>query len=342
MSATRDACIHALVHFEEASGVFVNSGQAGSRTLTKFGTASGVSSSPKFGTYAYLGPTSASISTGVQVTGLFGVGADQFLLSCWLYLTANPSTQSRVVVGFNGGSNGPAILIRTDGKPTAFASGSPLISSTAITLNQWVHLETHRDAAGVWRLLMDGVVVASATMTTALSTALTTLDVGCNAADSGSVLLNCRIDEVLWMNGYTDHSAAFTPETAAFTDPAAVVPALSDSPQAAIAFTRSWPASILAVAEPPLVSRVYWGGNGRIAGTVKVKGTPDYPVRRRVRLVREIDAVCVGERWSDASTGAYEFLGFDPAIAYTVLAYDGPRVFRASVQDGVAPEAYFP
>lgn len=91
---------------------------------------------------------------------------------------------------------------------------------------------------------------------------------------------------------------------------------------------------------PGRVTRPTYGGRGRIAGTVKIKGTPDLAVRRRVRLIREIDGVCIGETWSNASTGAYEFLGVDPALTYTVLAYDGPRVYRAAIQDGVVPEPW--
>jgi hypothetical protein len=93
-------------------------------------------------------------------------------------------------------------------------------------------------------------------------------------------------------------------------------------------------------AAPGLVLRLTHGGFGRVAGTVKVKGTPDLAVRRRVRLVRERDGICVGETWSNATTGAYEFTGIDPAERYTVLSYDGPRVFRAAVQDNVTPEAW--
>lgn len=88
--------------------------------------------------------------------------------------------------------------------------------------------------------------------------------------------------------------------------------------------------------------RVYWGGLGKIVGTAKIKGTPNTPVHRRVRLIREVDAVCVDEQWSDPATGAYEFLGIDPALLYTVIVYDGPRVFRAAVQDAVVPEIYTP
>ena len=108
------------------------------------------------------------------------------------------------------------------------------------------------------------------------------------------------------------------------------------------AFPPTWPARIVGLTPPPPVYRAFWGGLGRIVGTTKIKGTPNTPVSRRVRLIREVDAVCVGERWSDPVTGAYAFNGFDPLQLYTVIVYDGPRVFRAAVQDAVVPEVYTP
>lgn len=81
------------------------------------------------------------------------------------------------------------------------------------------------------------------------------------------------------------------------------------------------------------------GGNGTIAGTVKVKGTPDYPVSRRVRLYRDRDGALVGEQWSDPVTGAYAFTGLDPTQRYTSLAIDHTQNFRAVVADNLTPEA---
>lgn len=112
---------------------------------------------------------------------------------------------------------------------------------------------------------------------------------------------------------------------------------LGPQPAHAVTHAPVWPAQVQAVARVVVSVRAVWGGLGTVSGTVKLKGLPNVPVRRRVRLIRELDAVCVGEVWSDAVTGAYAFPGIDPAIAYTVLAYDGPRVLRAAVQDGVVP-----
>lgn len=88
-----------------------------------------------------------------------------------------------------------------------------------------------------------------------------------------------------------------------------------------------------------LVRDVYHGGLGKILGTVKNKGTPDYAVYRRVRLLRERDGVFVRETWSDPLTGAYEFDGIDPNERYTALSYDHTHNFRAVVADNLAPEA---
>lgn len=79
-------------------------------------------------------------------------------------------------------------------------------------------------------------------------------------------------------------------------------------------------------------------GRGRVYGTIKVKGSPDYPVRRRVRLFRDNDGVCVGEVWSDVTTGAYEFTGIDLSLRYTVVSYDSPPSFRAVIADNLTPE----
>lgn len=82
----------------------------------------------------------------------------------------------------------------------------------------------------------------------------------------------------------------------------------------------------------------FYGGFGRIDGTVKVDSSPDYPVHRKVRCYRDRDAVCVGETWSDAVTGNYSFTHVDPAERYTVLAYDYTGAYRPVVADNLTPD----
>lgn len=93
--------------------------------------------------------------------------------------------------------------------------------------------------------------------------------------------------------------------------------------------------------DPPIHTGDYHicGGNGTISGTVKKDADPtDLPLRRRVRLMREVDGRVVRETWSDAATGAYTFAGIDPAQTYTALAYDHEHNYRAVVADNLVPE----
>lgn len=83
---------------------------------------------------------------------------------------------------------------------------------------------------------------------------------------------------------------------------------------------------------------LWHGGNTRVYGTVKLKGTPNTPVKARVRLFRDVDAICVGETWSDPATGAYEFRNLDGSVKYTALAYDTARTKRAVVADNLTAE----
>lgn len=80
------------------------------------------------------------------------------------------------------------------------------------------------------------------------------------------------------------------------------------------------------------------GGAGRIDGFVEEKGTPNTPLRRKVRLHRDVDGLMVRETWSDASTGAYTFTDINPAYTYTAIAYDYARNHRAEAADGLVPE----
>lgn len=88
----------------------------------------------------------------------------------------------------------------------------------------------------------------------------------------------------------------------------------------------------------PIVGKrdIYFGGRGRVAGTVKV--TPATPVSRRVVLIDEASRLIIRETWSDAVSGAYSFDGVDTSREYTVLSYDHTGAYRAVVADGQIPE----
>lgn len=81
------------------------------------------------------------------------------------------------------------------------------------------------------------------------------------------------------------------------------------------------------------------GGQGRVPGTVKRDADPtDLPLRRRVRLIREIDGRVIRETWSDVTTGEYLFTGVSEHETYTVISYDHERNYRAVAADNITPE----
>lgn len=88
-----------------------------------------------------------------------------------------------------------------------------------------------------------------------------------------------------------------------------------------------------------LVRDMWHGGFGKIEGTTKIDGTPDYAVSREVRLIVERSGLCVRSMWSDPITGEYSFENIDPAEKYTVISYDYEHNFRAVVADNVTPDA---
>lgn len=89
------------------------------------------------------------------------------------------------------------------------------------------------------------------------------------------------------------------------------------------------------------------GGRGIFYGTVKRDADPaDLPLRRLVRLHRDLDGLVVRETWSDPLTGDYVFSNIDPTIKYTAIAYyyenrranGDVREFRAEAADNISPE----
>lgn len=83
---------------------------------------------------------------------------------------------------------------------------------------------------------------------------------------------------------------------------------------------------------------VLGAGIGRVSGTVKETGSPNAPVYRRVRLIRDVDGLLIREQWSNPTTGAYQFDYVDERQKYSVLSYDQNHNFRAVVADNLTPD----
>ena len=80
------------------------------------------------------------------------------------------------------------------------------------------------------------------------------------------------------------------------------------------------------------------GGKGVITGTVEEKAIPNLPLRRKVRLHRDVDGLMVRETWSHATTGAYTFTDINPAYTYHTIAFDYARNYLAVIADNLTPE----
>jgi hypothetical protein len=88
---------------------------------------------------------------------------------------------------------------------------------------------------------------------------------------------------------------------------------------------------------PPLRLDLVDGGFQRVTGTTKNTGTPETPVRRRVRLHDQPTGRAVREVWSDATTGAYTFDRIRSGLFY-VVGFDHTGQFSGVIETDVTPE----
>lgn len=87
----------------------------------------------------------------------------------------------------------------------------------------------------------------------------------------------------------------------------------------------------------PLVQPYHAGAYRIPPGTVKKDGTPDVPVRRRVRLIDQATGKFIRETWSDAVTGAYAFNYIAPGV-YTVYALDHTGEYGGTIETDIVAE----
>jgi hypothetical protein len=239
----------------------------------------------------------------------------------------------------------------TDGGSGVFSKVTPVNSFPA---SGYAHLAVTRDASNVLRMFVEGALVYSTTDTGTYFASAADLGVGIHAGlDANSRLHEANVDNVRITNDVCRYSAAFTPPGS--------LPVGGDDPNWAnvtlllrgatrnLTYKQTPSTSFFRPGEGPsaasklsrlgaLLQDTAYGGDGRVAGTVKVKGAPDYAVYRRVRLIRERDGVFIRETWSHPVTGAYVFDGVDRTQKYTVLSYDHTFNFRAVVADNLTPE----
>lgn len=332
------------------------------KTLTVSGSFALATANKKFGSSS-LGNV-ATGTGGVTITPVTSLqmGSSNFTFECWVYKL--DSTHCRVwnFNVFTGIAN-DEISLGIGSNFISFVVGSFNSSfSYTIKLNTWHHFALVRNGNSIL-LFLNGVQLD---VTGTYSGTLPTQDrmvIG-NISRNGSSLLPFIgfIDEFRVTKGVARYTSNFNVSRISIAVP------LTQSGDALFASVKLlyaanfyvnpkvivknatlyyspvlpiYPVRITNRSEETLfLRRVDYGGNGKVSGTVKIKGTPNVAVARRVRLIRDLDGVCVAETWSDPDTGAYEFLGFDPLERYTVLAYDYQQSFRAVVADNLTPEAY--
>ena len=80
------------------------------------------------------------------------------------------------------------------------------------------------------------------------------------------------------------------------------------------------------------------GGKGVITGTVEEKAIPNLPLRRKVRLHRDVDGLMVRETWSQPD-GSFEFKEISGRWEYDVIAWDHEFQDFSTVANNQLPEA---
>jgi hypothetical protein len=208
------------------------------------------------------------------------------------------------------------------------------IAFNGINDGAWHHVAMVRSGTNLY-LFVDGVLKASGTCAANFTFSPLEL-IGYNSHDLTHY--TGLLDELVVYVGVGLYTANFTVPGQLDTSPAATT-LLVPTPGAPRSLAAAVPNPFLAFPNVGANSLRDWnyGGKGRVSGTVKIKGTPDAPVHRRVWLIRDRDGACIREAWSDATTGAYTFDYIDESLTYTVLAYDYQHNFRAVVADNLIP-----
>lgn len=266
----------------------------------------------------------------------------------WVYLRSMPGAERHFFGGWKTlTALGFGLIHTADGKFALYYAdnnnnNNQIVSTTTIPLNEWVHVAGCCDFLRLRRLFVNGVLEASssAVVTDFIPVARGPFYIGTRSPSGAprAKAADALVDEVRYVSNICLYNSDFTPPTAPYTDQ----PRLNDLAYAA------QPGRVLSmpivqgvypkeIALPGAVRDTYYGGRGRVAGTVKEKGTPDMPVRRKVWLLDERSGFVARELWSHPATGAYSFDNIDESRKYTVISFDYEHDLRAVIADNITP-----
>ena len=212
-----------LCHFDGTNGQTTTiDSSLNAHALTMNGCALSTTS-PKFGTASLdmaSAVSTASVSAADDPDWYFGSG--QFTIEAQVKFTSAPGTSLQAIVAqFGGSSNLGWYFGMVSGNLSFFysttGSNNPSIGAAwTPTLNTWYHVAVDRDASNVIRVYIDGVVLASATVSDTFFNSTRSLRIGND--DNANRKLTGFIDE-LRISDTAVYGGAFTPPTEPFPDP---------------------------------------------------------------------------------------------------------------------------
>jgi hypothetical protein len=296
----------------------------------------------KYGNASYYFGNSGT-SRAFQSTSKVSLGSSDFTLELWFYpMTGSGHTYKRLIeIGPESTAGGLWILangsVDNDTHSTPFVQGYSSGAylnlgnpSLLLSLNAWHHLALVKSGT-TWYFFLDGALVSTITSTYSFADGI--MYIG-GSPDGGRVY-----------NGYIDdfRITLAARYTAAFTPPDAI----DYTYQSPTGLILPKPVSLSAFAVPPPSTSqqvaiagsrdIYFGGDGYIAGTTKVKGnSATIAVSRRVRLFEKISGILVAETWSDAS-GAFTFSRINRDYTYFVMTNDYAKSYESVVGDNLTP-----
>lgn len=312
-----------LKYDSTSNNIFGSVGAFSDTSTYKFGGASG-----RFVNGGYLqAPNNPAMN--------FGTG--DFTIAWWMYCAVSwASMTSPGVIGQKASDSTNGWQIYRDGSASQVAfrpQGSTTYFSTtanAPVTAAWEHWAIVR-TNGTLIFFKNGIIDSSYACAYNISDTTAYLQIG-KSQTWGGVFTGC-LDDIFVANTAV-WTANFTPEEVAYTAPTEVSfnTLKSQHSYSEVAV----PAPTTGQLNPQNSVHAYYAGRGYIAATVAIKGTPNTPVTRRVRLHEQKSGNFVAETWSNSS-GSYAFTGIDPSNTYYAVSFDHTGAYQGVVADNLVP-----
>lgn len=305
-------------------------------------------SDKKFGTASILFD-GANDYVNVPASADFVFGTDPFTIEFWMKsaqaFSSDPnffpamfdhsaSSTAGAFVFCNRYSGSTAMLLSWHTGTGNFAGN---LAAADICDNQWHHIALCR--AGVNLMLFCDGVLFPATVSASQAFGVSGQSVRLGWLSRTNSFYNGRLDDIRVTKGICRYTAPFTPPVATWDDSFEAVD--SAKPMSGLLPYATFALGTIEAKRNAALLRardIEHDGLGTISGTVAIDSTPDIPVRRLVRLVRDRDGVVVRETYSDATTGAYSFPEINQNVRYSAIAYDAYHDRRAVIADNLTPE----